>query len=69
MEKLAIQDIGSVAIKDVDINDKLDLQFKPGFYEEVESFLMEMDDGKKKTIQDQLRYMQYFDKIEREQNI
>lgn len=64
MEKLAIQNIGSVAIDDVDINDKLDLEFKPGFYEEVESFIMEMDDGKKKTIQDQLRYMQYFDKIE-----
>jgi len=64
MEKLAIQEIGSVAINDVEIDDKLDKEFKPGFYKEVESFINEIDDGKKKSIQDQLRYMEWFERIE-----
>lgn len=64
MEKLAIQELGSVAVNPVEIDDELDLDFKPGFYKEVESFINEIDDGKKKTIQDQLRYMEYFEKIE-----
>ena len=64
MEKLSIQELGSVAVNPVEIDDKLDLAYKPGFYKEVESFINEIDDGKKKTIQDQLRYMDYFEKIE-----
>lgn len=64
MEKLAIQEIGSVAVNEVKIDDSLDLEYKPGFYKEVESFIQEIDDGKKKTIQDQLRYMDYFEQIE-----
>lgn len=64
MEKLAVQDLGSVAVNQIEIDDKLDLEFKPGFYKEVESFIFDIDDGKKKTIQDQLRYMDYFEQIE-----
>lgn len=64
MEKLAIQNIGSVAVNQVEIDDKLDQDYKPGFYKEVESFILNIDDGKKKTIQDQLRYMLYFEQIE-----
>lgn len=64
MEKLSIQKLGSVDVNPVEIDDKLDLDYKPGFYKEVESFINEIDDGKKKTIQDQLRYMDYFEKIE-----
>ena len=64
MEKLAIQEIGSVRVNEIELDDELDTKYKPGFYKEVESFLNELDDGKKKTIQDQLRYMDYFEKIE-----
>lgn len=64
MEKLSVQELGSVAVNPVEIDDKIDLDFKPGFYKEVESFINGIDDGKKKTIQDQLRYMEYFEKIE-----
>lgn len=64
MEKLAIQNIGSVAVDFVEIDDQLDHDFKPGFYKEVESFINNINDGKKKTIHDQLRYMDYFEKIE-----
>jgi len=64
MEKLSVQELGSVAVNPVEIDDKLDLDFKPGFYKEVESFINEINDGKKKNIHDQLRYMEYFEKIE-----
>lgn len=64
MEKLSIQELGSVAVNPVEIDDTLDQEFKPGFYKEVESFIKGIDDGKKKTIHDQLRYMDYFEKIE-----
>lgn len=39
MEQLQIQEIGSVAINPVEIDDSLDKQFKPGFYRETEAFL------------------------------
>lgn len=39
MEQLQIQNIGSVAINSVEIDDSLDKQFKPGFYRETEAFL------------------------------
>lgn len=64
MEKLAIQNIGSVAVNPVAIDDFIDQEYKTGFYKETESFINDIDDGKKKTIQDQLRYMEYFEKIE-----
>ena len=64
MEKLAVQELGSVAVNELVIDDRIDQEFKAGFYKEVESFIDEIADGKKKTIQDQLRYMEYFEKIE-----
>lgn len=39
MEKLQIQDIGSVAINPVEIDDHLDVEFKPGFYMQTKAFL------------------------------
>lgn len=39
MEKLQIQKLGSVALEFVEIDDSLDLNFKPGLYKQVESFL------------------------------
>lgn len=38
-EQLHVQKIGSVAIEQVEIDDKLDLEFKPGLYKQVEQFL------------------------------
>lgn len=64
MERLGVQNLGSLEVNFVEIDDEIDLKFKPGFYKEVESFINKSDDGKKKIIQDQLRYMQYFDDIE-----
>ena len=39
MESLQIQNLGSVAINPVEIDDHLDKEFKPGFYLETKSFL------------------------------
>lgn len=39
MEKLQIQNIGSVKVDFVEIDDSLDLQYKPGLYKQTEAFL------------------------------
>lgn len=39
MEQLQIQNIGSVAINPVEIDDSLDKEYKPGFYLETKTFL------------------------------
>ncbi|MFA6290424.1 MAG: Gfo/Idh/MocA family oxidoreductase [Victivallales bacterium] len=39
LEELQIQEIGSVAIQKADIDDRLDKEFKPGLFLEVEAFL------------------------------
>lgn len=39
MEKLQIQEIGSVQIKELSLPDDLDIQFKPGLYRQVEAWL------------------------------
>lgn len=69
MEKLAVQDIGSVKIDSVEIEDELDIRFKPGFYRQTESFINNIEDGKKKTIQNQLRSLDYYEKIDNNESI
>lgn len=64
MEKLSIQEMGTVKIDSVDIENELDTKFKPGFYKQTESFIYDIDDGKKKTIQEQLRALDYYEKID-----
>jgi len=39
MEKLQVQEIGSVAVNPVEIDDTLDVQFKPGLYLQTKAFL------------------------------
>ena len=39
LEKLQIQKIGSINVEYVDIDDRLDVEFKPGIYKQVETFL------------------------------
>lgn len=61
LEKLQIQEAGSFEVKDVELNDKLDLDFKAGVYKEVESFF-----GDKKflcTIDEQVENLKYYSKI------
>lgn len=66
MEKLSIQKTASVKVDPVEIEDELDIRFKPGFYKQTESFVNDIDDGRKKTIQDQLRSWEYYEKIDKQ---
>jgi predicted dehydrogenase len=52
MEKLKIQHIGSIIVDDVIIDDKLDIDFKPGLFLQTKSFL-EHDFSKLCTVQEQ----------------
>lgn len=61
MEKLQIQNIGSVAIAEVPINDKLDQAFKPGLYLQVKSFLH--DHRRLCTVDEQAAHAKIFSKF------
>ena len=52
MESLQIQQLGSVAVNPVEIDDKLDKEFKPGFYLQTKAFL-ENDLSRFCTLQEQ----------------
>lgn len=39
MEKLQIQEVGSIEQRFVDIDDSIDIEFKPGLFKQVEAFL------------------------------
>ena len=62
LEKLQIQNIGSVNTEFVEIDDKLDTQFKPGLYLQTENFI---NNNLKPlfSIQEQLSNCKYYAKI------
>lgn len=64
MEKLQIQELNSVAVSHIEIEDKLDVEFKPGLYRQVESFIQMKKDGKKLTVEEQLQHMGYYEQME-----
>ncbi len=63
MEKLFIQNINSVDITEVKINDELDLDYKPGIYNEVKDFLSPAPSNRLKTIDDQVTSLKYYFEI------
>ena len=64
MEKLAVQKKGSVEIEEVEIDDKLDIEFKPGLYRQVESFLFDKDDDRLISIGDQINHLNFYERID-----
>lgn len=44
MEKLQIQKLGSVLIEELEVDDALDIQYKPGLYKQTEAFLQGQTD-------------------------
>ncbi len=64
MEKLSIQNKGTVRIEEVPIDDKLDLQYKPGLFKQVEAFLSEKHDNRLLTIDEQLKHLDFYEKID-----
>ena len=62
MEKLQIQNIGSVKVEFVEIDESLDLQYKPGLYKQVEAFL-NGDISNFITIQEQAEMTNIYNQI------
>ena len=54
MEKLYIQNINSVELNEVKIDDSIDSEFKPGLYNQCIDFLSEKPSDKLKTIEKQM---------------
>ena len=63
MEKLAIQELNSVAVNEVKIDDKLDVDYKPGVYLETKEFLSDTPSNKLKTIAEQVDSLKIYDEI------
>lgn len=61
LEKLQIQLHGTIGFSDVELDDSLDMEFKPGFYKQVESFLS--NDGLIPSIQEQSAHLDFYKKI------
>ena len=64
MEKLQIQNIGEIAINEAELDDDLDMKFKPGLFREVKAF-MDGDCTNLVKIEDQLENMKYYCRISR----
>lgn len=62
LEKLQIQKKGSIAINAIELDDTLDLEFKPGLYLQVKSF-MENDSSRLCGIEYQLKMMKIYYQI------
>ena len=61
LEKLQIQEYGSMNIENVPLDDKLDIEFKPGIYRQIESFLG--DKHNLLTINEQVKNLKYYSAI------
>jgi len=68
LEKLQIQKVGTFEVSDVQLDDKLDINFKPGIYREVQSFLgnkQSFSTNKKGlcTISEQVENLKFYKQI------
>lgn len=61
LEKLQIQEVGSFEIKEYSLEDKLDLDFKPGVYKELESFFSNKNNLC--TIEEQVNNLKHYKKV------
>ena len=61
LEKLQIQFLGSVEIQNVDLEDEIDLQYKPGLYMQVKAFLN--SDPRLCTIAQQHDLLTFYEKM------
>jgi len=62
IEKLQIQKLGSVLIEEVEIDDTLDVRFKPGLYRQLESFF-KGDVSQLCSIQTHAKNCEYYNKM------
>lgn len=61
LEKLQIQKYGSMTIGDYPLDDKLDIEFKPGLYRQVKAFLK--NPKRLLTIEEQVKHLETYAKI------
>lgn len=62
METLQIQNLGSVAINPVEIDNHLDIEFKPGFYLQVKAFV-DSDDSRFCSVEEQKSHIDKYYKL------
>ena len=62
LEKLQVVKLGSVNMEDIEIDDELDIQYKPGIYNQLKAFLNE-NDKNFCTIEEQLQHIDIYNKI------
>lgn len=63
MEKLAIQELNSVKVNELDIDYSIDEKYKPGLYNQVYAFFYNPCDKRLLSIEEQLNHMNYYEKI------
>lgn len=63
MEKLAIQEINSVQVNQVDMDYSIDEEYKPGLFNQVKSFIYNPEDTRLLNIEEQLEHMSIYEKI------
>lgn len=62
LEKLQVQNKGSIAVEEVEIDDLLDIQYKPGLHRQVSEFIRG-EGGFVCTLAEQLRLMDTYSKM------
>ncbi len=62
MEHLQVVQLGSVKVDAVELDDRLDKEFKPGLYEQTKAFL-DNDDSWFCTVDEQLRHCAVYDEM------
>lgn len=60
LEKLQIQENGSVNIVDCILDDKFDCKYKPGLFKEVEAFINEKEKKVLCTLSEQIKCLNYY---------
>ena len=60
MEKLQIQELGTFAITEPEIDYTIDTTYKPGIYRQVELFLSDIENPRLLTIQQQREHLEYY---------
>lgn len=62
MEQLQVIALGSVRVENVELDDRLDKEFKPGLFLQTKAFL-DGDDSLFCTIEDQVRHSEIYDRM------
>ena len=62
LEKLQVVRLGSVNLENIEINDQVDIQYKPGIYNQLKAFLNK-DDINFCSIEEQLKHVDIYNKI------